>query len=149
MAYLSQDALIVAGAGDCRAVLARAGGDGERKVVDLSTDHKVDSPDERGERFASFEYWVFVCSDPFAAVLLLTERSQISPWQGVLRPLGLSSHPVGAMMPMVATPLLESTRERMRAGEVRVSRCRGCSGIRMPRCVLPCPTSTRDTEAPI
>ena len=46
MAYLTADVLVVAGAGDCRAVLGTQR-DGEVVAVDLSTDHKVDSPGEQ------------------------------------------------------------------------------------------------------
>jgi len=46
VAHLTRTAITVAGAGDCRAVLARRRG-GELLALPLSTDHKADSPGEQ------------------------------------------------------------------------------------------------------
>ena len=83
VAYLAGETLTVAGAGDCRAVLASKRG-GELHATNLSTDHKVDLPAEQ-PRLEAASAFVSPAQgsetdDDFAPARVYESKSE--PWRG-------------------------------------------------------------------
>ena len=106
VAYLAGETLTVAGAGDCRCVLASKRG-GELHAINLSTDHKVDLPAEQSRLEEASAYVAPAhgseTDEDFAPARVYESKSE--PWRGpgltMSRTLGDTD---AAVCGVIATP---------------------------------------------
>jgi serine/threonine protein phosphatase PrpC len=90
VALLRESQLLVAHCGDCRAVLAKEGGDGLLgEVLQLTSDHKPERPDEKA-RVEAAGGFVTLQTEPDLAALHRKTPAQLAEMQRVVAATGRS-----------------------------------------------------------